>query len=208
MTMIKYIVVCFNHMASMEELRKIISDSLDEEEMAREKAYSLSRDLIRECRGFISSAVNGHDVDEGALLERAEGLIELSSKPVCIRYSFIDDSLAELSEAVILNRTLKGEVLPSPTDMRVNERSYILGACDAIGEMRRVVLNHLLKGSVEEAEGTFERMKDVSYLVEGLSYPSGLIPLKKKQDVVRSLMDRTAGEIAFAKYSIGKTWPR
>ncbi|MFW3146821.1 MAG: hypothetical protein ACMUIE_08435 [Thermoplasmatota archaeon] len=191
-------------MVSIEELRKIISDSLDEEEEVRDRAYSLSRDLIRDCRRFISEAVNGREVNESELLTAAEELIKLYQSPACQKFSFIDDSMVELSEAVILNRTLKGEGLPVPADIPLNERVYVLGACDAVGEMRRVVLNLLLREKLEEAEETFERMNELSYLVEGLSYPSGMIPLKKKQDVVRSLMDRTAGEIAFAKYSLGK----
>jgi translin len=188
-------------MTSIEEIRDMISTSLDEEEENRERTYSLSRDLIRTCRRFISDVHNGEKVLEADLIDESMELIDLYQDPRCQRFKFIDDSLTELSEAIIFLRMINDEELPTPHEINVNERSYLLGACDAIGEMRRVVLNHLLKEELNDAMRIFDRMADVSHLVQGLSYPSGMIPLKKKQDVVRALMDRTAGEITFAKYS-------
>ncbi|MEA3558964.1 MAG: hypothetical protein U9R75_06895 [Candidatus Thermoplasmatota archaeon] len=188
-------------MTSIKEIKEMISISLDEEEENRERAYNLSRDLIRTCRLFISDVHNGEKVLEADLIDDAMELIDLYQDPRCQRFRFIDDSLTELSEAIIFLRMIKDEELPTPHEINVNERSYLLGACDAIGEMRRVVLNHLLKEELDDALRMFDRMADVSHLVQGLSYPSGLLPLKKKQDVVRALMDRTAGEITFAKYS-------
>ncbi|MFO8050634.1 MAG: hypothetical protein R6V01_02915 [Thermoplasmatota archaeon] len=195
-------------MSSIEEIREMVESSLDEEEESREMAYSLSRELIRLCRNFISRIHNREKVLEADLMDEAMELIEISQDPRCQRFGFIDDSLTELAEAIIFLRMMNDEELPSPHEINVNERSYLLGVCDAIGEMRRVVLNHLLKEEMEEALMSFDRMAEASRLVRGLSYPSGLIPLKKKQDIVRALMDRTAGEITFAKYSLRTTVPR
>lgn len=194
-------------MSSIEEIREMVAGSLDEEEESRERAYGLSRDLIRQCRNFISRVHNGEEVLEADLMDRAMELIEISQDPRCQRFGFIDDSLTELAEAIIFLRMMEDEDLPTPHEINVNERSYLLGVCDAIGEMRRVVLNHLLKEEMHEALKRFDRMAEASHLVRGLSYPSGLIPLKKKQDIVRALMDRTAGEITFAKYSLRNTGP-
>lgn len=191
-------------MTSIEELREMISISLDEEEESRERAYALAREIIRKCRNFIAKVHNGEEVLEVDLIDETLELIELYQDPRCQRFGFIDDSLTEFSEAVIFLRMMNDEELPTPHEINVSERAFLLGACDAIGEMRRVVLNHLLREELDEAMKRFDRMADVSHLVRGLSYPSGLIPLKKKQDVVRSLMDRTAGEITFAKYSLKK----
>jgi len=43
-----------------------------------------------------------------------------------------------------------------------------------------------------------KRMEEAAGLVDAFVYPSSLIALKRKQDVVRSLLDRTKGEYLIA----------
>ena len=187
-------------------LRDKISQALDEEEQRRDTAFSLSRNLIRSCRKTISDLVQEKTIDLVPLtMERDELLSTLGSK--LTRYGFVEDALTEYSEAAILDSVLNSDRLPDIESVNVGERAYILGACDAVGELRRITLNRLLKSELDDAAFSYERMKEIGHLIEGLVYPSGMIPLKKKQDVVRSLLDRTGGELAIAlnsRYGINK----
>jgi translin len=188
-------------MASVEEVRDRISAALDEEEKVRDRAYDLSRALIRSCRICISDLVEGGRPDESEVKENAENLRKLTSGKRITRFPFVEDAFVEFTEEVLLRRALEARELPLPDEIEVSERAYILGACDAVGELRRVILNKLLADNVEEALSFYDKMREMARLTEGLSYPTGMIQLKKKQDIVRSLMDRTAGELAVSMHS-------
>jgi predicted translin family RNA/ssDNA-binding protein len=46
-------------------------------------------------------------------------------------------------------------------------------------------------------------MRQLAGIPEGMVYPSGMIALKKKQDTIRALLDRTQGELAVAMATRG-----
>lgn len=184
-------------MTDIEELRRSLSRALDQEEGRREKAFSLSRDLIRSCRKVISDLVQEKEVDLDPLKIEKDGLLKAAG-PETGRYGFVEDALTEYAEAAILASVLAGSDIPEPENIGIGERPFILGACDTVGELRRVILNRLLRSELDNALGTYQSMKEIGHLIEGMVYPSGMIPLKKKQDVVRSLLDRTGGELAVA----------
>jgi translin len=181
-------------MADCGEIRKVLSGALDEEERTREVLYRSSRDLIKKCRDFISRTVHQGPIDEETILIKIR---DLTDKDL-FHYPFVEDSLTEAAEAVLLTRLVKGEELPLPSEVGLPERAYALGACDAVGEMRRIALNRILDRDVEGAMEAYRGMKDLYSLVEGLTYPSGMIQLKRKQDVARASLDRTLGEITVA----------
>ena len=185
-------------MAGPRTVREILSLALDDEEETRETAYKASRELIKQCRQFISLCVDGKEVDEGVLARDAEKILSIFSNRDIRSYPFVEDSLTEYAEAVILSRILHSGEIPLPQEIGVNERAYALGVCDAVGELRRVTLNRLIGRDIEGALSSYERMRDLFSVVEGLTYPSGMIQLKRKQDSARSSIDRTQGEISVA----------
>jgi len=185
-------------MAGPGDIRSLISTSLDEEEAYREKAYKASRQLIKACRDWISLAVSGKEPDEMELKEKAAEVLSIFADPNIKEYPFIEDSLTEYAEALLLSSSLSGPDLPTPSELGISERAYALGVCDAVGELRRVALNRLIEGDVDGALTSYRRMKELYSTVEGLTYPSGMIQLKRKQDSARATLDRTQGEISIA----------
>ena len=189
-------------MASYNEVRDTLITSLDGEDELRERAYTLSRTLIRSCRRFISDLVSGRrPVSADSLIDTNSELIEMALDHKVARYSFVDDALVELAEAQITHALLTGGELPVPEEMVFEERHYALGLCDAAGELRRVFLDELIKGNIQEASKIHTMMIDLMGILDGMAYPSGLIPLKRKQDVLRSLVDKSSGELSMALYS-------
>ncbi|MGA1793936.1 MAG: hypothetical protein ACMUHM_08300 [Thermoplasmatota archaeon] len=190
-------------MSDIEKLRSSLIQALDEEEMVREEAYSQCRDLIRSCRRTISDLVNEKEVDLSDLRIEASKVIEgtgESGKPLL----FVEDALAEYCEAEVLFSVLSGEEIRTPTELGISERAFVLGISDVVGELRRVTLNRLLRSDLQGAVSIYSKMEEIGQLVEGLVYPSGMIPLKKKQDAIRSILDRTGGELAIAMHSRGR----
>ncbi|MBN1389084.1 MAG: hypothetical protein JXA22_00410 [Candidatus Thermoplasmatota archaeon] len=190
-------------MAHIEALRSSLVSVLDEDEKVRDEAFSLSRDLIRSCRKLISELVQEKIVDMSGLRSEVSRVMEIHERGGR-GLAFVEDALAEYCEVEVLRSTLIVEDIPLPGSLGVPERAFVLGLCDSVGEMRRVTLNRLLRSDLGGASEMYENMKVIGHLIEGLVYPSGMIPLKKKQDVVRSLLDRTGGELAVALYSPGR----
>ncbi|MGA1872559.1 MAG: hypothetical protein ACMUHY_02715 [Thermoplasmatota archaeon] len=187
-------------MSDIQQLRSSLTRALDQEERTRDEAFSMSRDIIRSCRKAISELVMERDVDLDGIREDVGRITDIDGWNVH-RFAFVEDALAEYCEAEILRSILNGDSIPHPDHLGVPERVYVLGACDTVGELRRVTLNRLLRSEIEGAVSVYESMKEIGEMVAGLAYPTGMIPLKKKQDVVRSLLDRTGGELLIALHS-------
>jgi translin len=139
--------------------------------------------------------------DGSELFGPAKPLFDLINGPERMEAGILEDPLTEVAEAMVLSRVLEGKELPMPSEVGIPERAYALGLCDALGEMRRVVLNRLLRGELDKAMSMYGSMKELFSIIEGLTYPSGMIQLKRKQDVVRGILDRTAGELAISMTS-------
>ncbi|MGA1821651.1 MAG: hypothetical protein ACMUIG_03910 [Thermoplasmatota archaeon] len=186
-------------MPRSEDIRGIIVEALDREDALREKAYLASRELIRECRNHISNSVRTETPEPlDDILLISDKLSDLRKEGDTARYHFIDDAYVELAEACILSRLLKDGKIPDPREISIPHRDYLLGLCDVAGELRRIVLNNILKGDLQRGREIFERMIEISDIIDGLVYPSGMIPIKKKQDQIRSMVDRTAGELSIS----------
>ncbi|MBN1538640.1 MAG: hypothetical protein JW939_00720 [Candidatus Thermoplasmatota archaeon] len=192
-------------MSDLDSLKDHLIKVLDEEEKAREGSFSMSRDLIRACRKLTSELVQEREIEISELRGQAVILTKFIEKGG-LRPAFAEDALAEYCEVEVLRSILFDEDIPHPGSLGMPERAFVLGLCDSVGEMRRIALNRLLRADLDGAARMYEKMKVIGHVIEGLVYPSGMIPLKKKQDVVRSLLDRTGGELAVARYSPGRVW--
>jgi translin len=181
-------------MADLGEIRARIKDELDREERDREHAYGRSRELIKICRDMISRIVQGEEAYPDDLLSSFDDLMAES----VVRMGFVEDALTELSECILLHRSIRDEKLPFPEEIGLTPRTYALGACDAVGELRRIALNRLIDRDIEGAIDIHKRMKDLFSIIDGLTYPSGMIQLKRKQDSARSSIDRTQGELTMS----------
>jgi translin len=180
-------------MDRLTELKNAIRGSLDAEDRMREDAYKASRDLIRTCREHISANVeSGGGLDEGAILAALSDFKKASKGT----FAFSEDALAEAAEAIVLARSLRGEDPLLPDEIGIPPKAYVLGLCDAVGELRRCILNSLLARDFNRTLDLHTRMRQLASIPEGLVYPSGMVNLKKKQDVIRQLLDRTQGELA------------
>ena len=67
-----------------------------------------------------------------------------------------------------------------------------------IGELRRKALDTILNGDSKESQQYLSIMEELYDAVNQFEYPSGLLPIKRKQDIARSLVEKTRGELAVA----------
>jgi translin len=120
------------------------------------------------------------------------------SHPELYHAGFVENAAQELVEAHCLYNIMKGKDLPDPDKLQTTYSSYLLGLCDLVGELRRTALDSIRSGNAKEADKCLNMMEEIYDVIIRFDYPSGLIPIKKKQDMVRGLIERTRGELAVA----------
>jgi translin len=76
--------------------------------------------------------------------------------------------------------------------------SYLMGFADSIGELRRFSLEALRAGNVESANKYLEMMEDMFIVLMRFDYPDALVAIRRKQDIARSVLEKTRGEVAVA----------
>ncbi|MCE5297185.1 MAG: translin family protein [Euryarchaeota archaeon] len=192
-------------MRNIEQIANNISKKLDEKDTVREIAIKSSRVIIR-LSGSVNHGVHKHanmDREMQEALEEAERLQNLLEEHQEIWSSgIVQDALQELSEAAIVLALLAGRDLPEPEELNVPETSYLMGFSDAIGELRRFTLESLRQGRTAEAEQYLDTMEEMFLVIMRFDYPDAIVSIRRKQDIARSILEKTRGEVAVAVSSM------
>lgn len=190
-------------MKNLDKIVNKIEKSIDDKDKIREKALRSSREIIIGCRKAIQlihqqkqkEAKNNINKSSKKLQE----LYDLTKNhPELFHAGFVENAAQELVEASCLYNIMRGNDLPDPDEIQTTYSSYLLGLCDLVGELRRSALDKIREGAAKQADDYLKMMEEIYDVIIRFDYPSGLIPIKKKQDMVRNLIERTRGELAVA----------
>lgn len=188
-------------MDNLDEIAGEIEAELDEKDEIREVALKSSRAIMRLSGSALRQILKGEDESENldAAREEAHRLSGVLSGHPDIYYSgFVENAFQELTEVNILRCILRDEPLKRPKDIGVHTVSYLLGLGDVVGELRRIALDSLIEGDVQKAQDCLKKMETIYDTIIRFDYPSALVAIRRKQDIARSLIEKTRGEIAVA----------
>ena len=187
---------------NLKDIGKLVEEELDDKDSVREIAIKSSREIIRKASKIIVMIHHRKDCtkDIRSMKEEVWHLKSLLIRdhPDLYYTGFVQNALQEYTEAMILRAIIYGEDVPTHKDLNVNPTAYIMGLADVVGELRREVLEFLRKEMFADAERFLDIMEDIYETLLIFNYPSGLVPIKQKQDVARSLVEKTRGEITIA----------
>jgi translin len=171
---------------------------------ARDQALARSRELIRYCANTIRAAHRG-DYDEAAQLlstarEAAQQMVsDLADHPDLYYTGYTQDALKEFAEASITLALITDRPLPTPEELDVLPATYLNGLGEAMGELRRYVLDVMRHGQVERCERMLQAMEDVYSVLVTIDYPDTLTGgLRRTTDMVRGVLERTRGDLTVA----------
>jgi translin len=190
-------------MKNLDGIIEKIDEHINEKDKTREHALKSSRDIIIGCRKAIQSLHRDLTEDAKRYIEQASvkltDLYDITRGfPDLFHAGFVENAAQEFVEAHCLYNIMLGEELPDPDTLQTTYSSYLMGLCDVVGELRRGALDFILVGEVLKANEYLDHMDKIYDAIMSLDYPSGLIPIKRKQDIVRSLIEKTRGELAVA----------
>ena len=188
-------------MKNLDEIAGRIQARLDEKDTVREIAIKSSRAIIRLSGSVVHSVHKKERVDEAMAeaMDEAQRLRSLlEDHPDIWNSGLVEDAMQELAEAAIIIAIARSEDLPTPEELGVPMTSYLLGLADAIGELRRFCLEALREGQMEAAIRNLEMMEEMFQVLMRFDYPDALVSIRRKQDIARSLLEKTRGEVAVA----------
>jgi translin len=177
---------------------------MDEKNLSRERALSRSREVIRSSANTIR-AVHRHDFERARLLldEARTALREATNAVVShgdVRFAgFIHDAQKEYAEAAVVFAILSGQPLPGPEDVEVEWPAYLNGLAEAVGEMRRFLLDGLRRDDLSASEPLLAVMDGIYDVLVTMDYPDGITGgLRRTTDVARGILEKTRGDLTLA----------
>jgi len=186
---------------NLERVISKIEADLDEKDQVREVALKSARAIARMAGNMLRGIHRGMDgkAEMNVLRDEVMRLKSLlADHPELESAGYVESALQEYAEVGIIMSMLEVDEVPSPGDLGIGNVPYLLGLGDSIGELRRFCLDELKTGKMARANYYLERMEDIFTAIMRFDYPDAIVPLRHKQDVARSLLEKTRGEVAVA----------
>ena len=167
---------------------------------AREAVLSLSRSATRLAGSSILDIHRG-DIDSASetlrTVEQTLSKIEALSNDFSEFKSSAGVVVAfqEYVEAMTLRSFAQKERIPTISELKTDNRSYVLGLLDAVGEFRRMALNSLRKGEVKKAEKLLGAMEGIYDDLQTLEHTSIIPTFRVKMDADRRIIESTRGDV-------------
>ncbi len=188
-------------MADLSDIERAVRSHLDDKFAARELGIKNSRVVIRLSANAIRSLHRGDsgaaaDLMDEAGAKLAESKEALTDHPDILHAGFVSDAAKEYAEARLTAALMGGSTLPLPSELGVEAAPFLNGLGEAVGEMRRRLLDLLRAGDLESAEEALASMSEVLDLLASLDYPDGMTGgLRRTTDVARALIERSRADL-------------
>lgn len=190
------------YMKKLSENIDAVNKRMSAIEAKRESALAMSRIIIRKTKNMIHAIHTDEEFMsiQGELKALIRDMItKLKDEPSVLYSAAVEDACMEYSEALILSSIVRKKDIPSFTTLKISPQSWMMGLADVIGELRRLVLTALMNGDMDKATYYFESMEEVGNEVMGFDIPDAIVPIRRKQDVARGVLERTRSDMANAK---------
>jgi translin len=167
---------------------------------AREAVLSLSRTATRLAG---SSILEIHRGDMEAASNTLRKVEQTLSKIEILANDFSEFKTSsgvvvafqEYVEAMTLRSFAQSERIPTISELKTDNRSYVLGLLDAVGEFRRMALNCLRRGEVKKAEKLLGAMEGIYDDLQILEHTSIIPTFRVKMDADRRIIESTRGDV-------------
>jgi translin len=188
----------------LEPIESWARAELERKNAAREQVLRWSRELVRACANSIR-AVHRHDFPKAEELVReasdlhAQICSTLEDMADIYWTGYVQDAEKELVEASATLALVRGSQLPDPRSLGIAPGPFLNGLAEAVGELRRYVLDLLRRGEMEGCERLLESMDEIYALLVTIDYPDALTGgLRRTTDSTRGIVEKTRGDLTLA----------
>jgi translin len=186
---------------NLDSIAEQIRLSFSAKDAAREKVLPLCREVIRHCSQAIR-AIHRQEFNQAKeLLGAARNLLDevFQAMVSCneLGYTgFVRDAQKEFAEGSITLALVAGEQLPSPDELGIDAAAYLNGLGEAVGELRRYLLDSMRKGNLSRGEELLAAMDDIYSVLVTMDFPDAITGgLRRTTDMVRGVLERTRSDL-------------
>jgi translin len=190
-------------MDKLDQIADSIREALEHKTRARDAAIGRSRETIRHCAESIRAIHRREWSDAEAKMATARNVAnqlraDVAAYPDLYFTGFTQDALKEVVEAHCTYAMVRGEDLPTPEALDVENDTYLNGLAEAATELRRFILDILRREDVNSAEA--ERLLDLMDAIYDklvtFDFPDAITGgLRRQTDIVRGVLERTRGDL-------------
>ena len=190
--------------SNLEAIAQRIRASFSSKDMAREKALALCREATRYSANAIRAAHRSQFDQAHSALDKACQLLNEVSQALAqhsdlLSAGFVHDAQKEYAEGCVTIALISGKPIPSPEELNISYAAYLNGLGEAVGEMRRHLLDTIRKGDMSRCEEILSNMDDIYGVLVTIDFPDALTyGLRRTTDVVRGILEKTRGDLTLA----------
>lgn len=191
-------------LSSLEEIADKVRAQLDRLDAAREKALAASRQIVRQSSDTIRAIHRGELKRARQALDATNALVRgirgsLADLPELASVRFVQDAQKEHAEAQVTYALITGQELPDPEALGLDYAAFLNGMAEAIGELRRHIVDSIRLGKLDRSEELLMAMNDIYYALVTFDYPDALSQgLRRRTDGVRSMIEATRADLTRA----------
>jgi translin len=185
----------------LDRIHQSLRGELDAKNKAREKGLPLCRNSIRHSANAIRAIHRGEKEEAERLMQESRTCLDeadaaMAAHPDIRQAGFFHDAAKEYAEARLTHALVFDLAFPTPDELRVEAPAYLNGMGEAIGEMRRYILDVMRHGRLQRAEELLGSMDEIYFILTSMDYPDAMTGgLRRTTDVARSIMERTRGDV-------------
>lgn len=188
----------------MKEMLERMRKHFDAQEKLREEVLEASRGTIR-ASARATAAVHRKDKAEAKeMIARARKTLRtlaeaVKAEPRLADSGIIISAYQEYCEAALVQALIWDGKLPTAEELDVSYKPYLAALADTTGELRRHALDLIRADEVSEAERMLKLMEEILELLMEFDYPDAILPgMKRRQDMVRRIVEKTRGDLTTA----------
>ncbi len=174
------------------------------EDEAREKALRSCRQVIQYSARAIHALHHQEQDKAKQLLDSAYRLVQdvnrdLSEHGELLHSGFVHDAQKEFCEACITLALINKEALPKPEKLGISYAAYLNGLGEAVGELRRYILDSLRRQDFSRGEELLIIMDSIYGVLMTMAFPEVVTHgLRRTTDAIRGIVERTRGDLTIA----------
>lgn len=192
-------------MDQLDDIANQIREEFDAQNDARDRALSQTRTLTRHCAHAIRAVHRMERENAATELDKAAKIVDMlcntlkNDHPSLYFAGYTQDALKEYAEARIVYALVDDLALPTPGELELEPATYLRGLAEAVGELRRRILDILRGGHSMEAERLLQHMDEIYAVLVTMDYPDAVTyGLRRQTDICRGIIERTRGDITLS----------
>ena len=186
---------------NLDSIAAHIRKDFSTRDKTREKVLPLCREVIRHSSTAIRAVHRQEFKPANKLLISARKLLREAEQAVAsygqLRYTgFFHDAQKEFAEASITLALITEQKTPTPDELNVSFTAYLNGLGEAVGELRRYLLDSIRRDDLSRVEELLTAMDDIYNILVTMDFPDAITGgLRRTTDMVRGILERTRSDL-------------